>query len=102
MAGIAYENRQTICDRLQIGETVVLRRELFNEHDIHAVAVENKLGEKLGYLPRGEAFWAAYSLDVYGKPLEATVTNLHFVRGFKISKGVEIRFQLPLITPTLE
>ena len=31
VAGIAYENRQTICNRLQIGETVVLRRELFNQ-----------------------------------------------------------------------
>lgn len=47
VAGIAYGNRQTNCDELQLGETVVLRRELFNQYDIYAVAVENKLGAKL-------------------------------------------------------
>jgi len=50
----------------------------------------------------GETPAPAYSLDVYGKPLEATVTNLRFVKGFVISKGVEIKYQLPPTSPALD
>ena len=54
------------------GSALVLRRDLGNEHDANAIAVETGRGELLGFVPRELAAELAPSLD-RGEPWSALV-----------------------------
>lgn len=58
-------SRQSILSKMKSGEVINLVREYDNKFDKNAVAVKNRKGEQLGYLPMGDRL--AHHIDLGGK-----------------------------------
>jgi hypothetical protein len=94
IAGVTYENRQSIIADMEENEHVLLVREPENSFDDNAVSVKRINGRQIGYLPRELAAKVAPRLDAHGKPVSAVVTAIlgrHYIEG---TLGVRIRFSL--------
>jgi hypothetical protein len=83
--------RREACERLDVGDTVLLEREPGNVEDDHAILVLNEDGEELGYVPRDDARRMAPLLDA-GARAEATIKKLLEAR-----EG----YALPVVVSTL-
>ena len=64
------------CKKLKLGDSLILIRESYNEHDCLAVCVNDMEGHKLGYIPRQENEIIARLMDV-GKKITATVSQIN-------------------------
>ena len=62
LAGFQYHAGETLWERLQVGDELVLIREPDNAHDARAIRVEWR-GIQLGYLPRAENEAVAAAMD---------------------------------------
>lgn len=54
IAGTSYRDLEEIEPLLQENESFTLRREPHNPHDPHAIAIFDKRGSHLGYVPRND------------------------------------------------
>ena len=95
VAGVTYEDRQSVVRKLAEGEEVRLCREPKNPHDRNAIRVERLTGEQIGYISRVEAATLAPSLDRQGKLVAAVVTAVLRGYGANSALGVRIRFKAP-------
>ncbi len=94
IAGVTYENRQSIIADMEKNEHVLLVREPGNPVDDNAVSVKRINGRQIGYLPREFAAKVAAKLDAHGRPVSAVVTAIlgrNYIDG---TLGVRIRFSL--------
>jgi hypothetical protein len=67
IAGVTFQNedgtsRQTLIQKLRVGDTVYLEREYLNNHSKYAVIVLNEEKQALGYIPKEEGA-VGYSID---------------------------------------
>lgn len=100
IAGIQFEGRDIVARQLQLGERVLLDREVGNPYDHNAVAVLRALdGKKLGYIPAGLAPRVAEVIDALDVNLSAVVTDLIDVDHPTCAPAVFIAFDLPEIVP---
>lgn len=76
-------------------EQVLLVREPENPFDLNAISVQRANGRQIGYLRRELAARLASSLDAYGKPVMAMVTDILGRDHIDGNLGVRIRFCLP-------
>lgn len=95
VVGVTYEGRQSVVAQLQVGETVLLKREPTNIYDHNAIMVIRSNGQQIGYISRILAARLANKFDLYGQPVEATVTELtgRYYSGSNL--GACIRFNIP-------
>lgn len=75
VAGVTFENRQSIIALLQEGDQVKLNREPSNKFDPNAIKVETITGEQVGYLNAEMAKYLAPLLDS-GQRYKSLVTNV--------------------------
>jgi len=93
IAGVAYEGRAAVSRQLQIGEQLLLDRDVGNPYDPNAVAVVRAMdGKQIGYLPRDVAARVAAVVDQVDVSLFAVVTALF---NMDRTPAVHIRFDLP-------
>jgi DNA-directed RNA polymerase subunit RPC12/RpoP len=74
VVGDFVSDRQARGSQMQIGDTILLRREPDNPYDPNAVSVRDSLGGDLGYLKREVAEWFAGILDSK-KPMRFSVAG---------------------------
>jgi hypothetical protein len=70
-----FQHRRDSCERLNVGDAVLLEREPENRQDRNAILVLSENGDELGYVPRQHAREMAPLLDG-GAVYEATVKRL--------------------------
>lgn len=96
--GLAGElNYQTNIKRARIGDAAALRLEPDNPHDSRAVAVENRTGETIGYLPR-DSFVHELVVD-RGQPVAVHIASIGEADNGKL--GVQITVEKSSDKPTL-
>jgi single-stranded-DNA-specific exonuclease len=97
VAGVTFENRQTLLEKVSRSTPIKLERERRNEYDFHAVKVLGKIDnrwQQLGYLPMAMASSVANKMDE-GVKYSAGVVNVkgggtHFETGEKMNLGLDI------------
>lgn len=67
LAGVTFDNRQTVISYLKIDEQLYAERETDNPYDSNAVAIHNFWGNKLGYLSKNVAVEMARVIDNGGR-----------------------------------
>lgn len=90
--GVRYEGRQNVVACLEVGEILLLRRELKNPHDRNAIRVERQNGAQVGYIPREIAAEIAATFERIAGPVQAVVTAVHGRNYSAGYLGVRIRF----------
>ena len=88
LAGVTFEDRQSVCEKLYEGAKLLLVREPENIYDPNAIGVLFE-GQKCGYIPKVLA--KEIVKNDSGIKLEAVVTGL--IGGGDLSIGVNIRIQ---------
>lgn len=89
-------NYQPAIKRAKTGETVTLRLEPFNRHDNEAIAVENRFGETIGYIPADSFIKRIVHLEK--KPLACHVERIG--KGSAGIYGVILQIELSADNPT--
>jgi len=74
LAGFRYHEAADLWALLRVGDSLELRRETDNPHDVRAVAVWWR-GRKLGYVPRRENGALAWGMD-RGERVSARISRL--------------------------
>lgn len=77
------------CERLNVGDTLVLKREPRNRFDPLAIRVETAAGMNIGYVPREKNGILARLLDA-GKLIVAKVRDKQLVDEFFVSIWMEV------------
>ena len=77
------------CERLNVGDTLVLKREPRNRFDPLAIRVETAAGMNIGYVPREKNGLLARLLDA-GKLIVAKVRDKQLVDEFFVSIWMEV------------
>ena len=77
------------CERLNVGDTLVLKREPGNRFDPLAIRVETAAGVNIGYVPREKNGILARLLDA-GKLIVAKVRDKQLVDEFFVSIWMEV------------
>ncbi len=77
------------CERLNVGDTLVLKREPRNRFDPLAIRVETAAGVNIGYVPREKNGILARLLDA-GKLIVAKVRDKQLVDEFFVSIWMEV------------
>jgi len=96
IAGVAYEGRAAVARQLQVGEQLLLDRDVGNPHDPNAVAVVRVMdGKQVGFLPRDVAARIAAVVDQVDVSLKVVVTDLIDMDRMDISPAVFVSFELP-------
>jgi len=95
VVGVTYEGRQSIVAQLNVGETVLLRREPTNYHDKNAIMVLRTNGQQIGYIKREMAAWLARKMDQHREPVKGIVKELTGGYYSGSSLGVIIYFTVP-------
>jgi len=90
LAGVTFENRQQYIPMLSPGEELTLRRDRFNKFDRNAIAVFDRRGHSLGFIPRQKAAQMAPNMDnCFGCDYKATVAEV--TDGGDFTYGVNVR-----------
>jgi hypothetical protein len=102
VAGVTYDNRALVVERLVVGERLLLRRDPTNRYDKNAVAVMTLSGAQAGFIPKELAARLAPVMDAHGGTLAAEVEAVTGdpARGF--NRGLTIRFRVPEVLPRKE
>lgn len=82
VAGTSYvENMPELEPELQVGDELVLLREPGNKHDSLAILVQNKDGQKIGYVPRRDNRVIANMMDA-GKQVSAVIKDKELINDY--------------------
>lgn len=95
VAGVTFENRQTVVASLAVGQALRLTREPANPYDANAIRVDTVDGRSVGYLARDLARLLAPLFDRV-EPQPATVIALVGGDLPGSSRGLRIRFSVGL------
>lgn len=96
VVGVTFGNRQSVIAQLAAGEQLWLKREPENPYDHNAIIVERQNGQEIGHIKRELAAILAPHLDDFGKPLQATVTDILGGYYEDSALGVQIKFHVPV------
>lgn len=97
VAGRAYAEADDAWPLMQVGMSLILRREPDNPADRHAIAVYISAGEdskeyKLGYIPVANTIPLAQFLDMgWTEPFEATISRLDPTAPYDRQIGLTVR-----------
>jgi hypothetical protein len=95
VAGVTFNGRQAVIARLNVGDTLLLRREPDNPYDRNAICVERPNGQQVGYLNRNLAAQLAPFFDAHNQQSQSCVRNLIGSGQGGYSLGVVISFCVP-------
>lgn len=87
-AGTSYLDDKSVLDELQIGDTVIIRRE-DNKYDERACLLLAPNGKKLGYIPQADNIIFSRLLDA-GKLLSAKITKIEQVDDYYTRVNIAI------------
>ncbi len=99
IAGVSFENRQEIINKLRIGDTLKVTRDYENQFDPNALGVYTREYDSVGYIPKDLAAEIAPIFDEF-----SSVPALAVVMPAKIIKieqnelgllGLQVSFNLP-------
>jgi hypothetical protein len=100
VAGVTFDNRPRVVERLVVGERLRLYREPANHYDPNAICVQTITGEQVGYIPKELAARLAPVMDAQGGTVAAIVECLTGDPAKGLSRRVNIRFTLASELPT--
>ena len=95
VVGVTFNGRQAVIARLDVGDTLLLRREPDNPYDRNAICVECPTGLQVGYLNRNLAAQLAPFFDMHTQPSHACVRQLTGSGQGGYSLGVVVSFCIP-------
>jgi hypothetical protein len=95
VVGSTYEGRQAVVRKLQVNETIQLRREPNNPYDANAIRVERIDGEQFGYINRYLAKKLAPQMDAMGVPVLGHIYRISVASSPYYSLVVDITFEMP-------
>jgi single-stranded-DNA-specific exonuclease len=91
VAGSAYVDWKTLYADLAVGESLELKREPKNPHDPNAILVQDRKGNKLGYVPAVRNKRLAGKLDA-GEAVKTILLQVNFdARVHQLHKEVFVR-----------
>ena len=99
VAGVTFDNRPKVVEKLAVGDPLVLRREPADRYDANAIRVTTPSGEQAGYVPALLAARLAPVMDEHGGTLSAVVAGLTGDPAKGFTRGVNIRFTAPSDLP---
>ncbi|MGV2939612.1 HIRAN domain-containing protein [Mesobacillus sp. LC4] len=88
LAGVKFEGRQEVINRLSIDDHIYMERDYFNQHDRNAIGVFNEYDESIGWIPRETAAKLSPLIDG-GQEFEVRLNRI-LGGGFGLLFGVEI------------
>lgn len=94
VAGVTFENRQSIIKNMDILDPIFLKRERSNPHDSNAIAVYHVNGQKIGYIPRENAKELAIIMDK-GQEVRASISKLAGGNGYKYGVEIDVYIEQP-------
>lgn len=87
LAGVTYENRQSIISNLSMSDTIYIERDYFNKYDKNAIGVFTKSGDSIGWIPKELASSLASQIDE-GIEFSSEISRVLGGNGFHY--GIEI------------
>lgn len=108
LAGVTYENRQSLIERMSIYDSLSIKRDLNNSYDPNAIGIYNSQNQSIGWVPKDIAASLAPIMDS-GTKLKVKILKKLGGDGYNfgleviISNDVEKLKETPVVdvTPTL-